>query len=509
MPAVRTIGCQFASIASTEQVRWVIDLAHPLFLQAAPAGICAMHSIYSVPTSLSGLRKISCDSYVAVQVLHLLSDMNICHCDLKPENILLQNLHSPAIKLIDFGSACYGHRTVHSYIQSRFYRSPEVLMGMPYGVAIDVWSMGTIVAELFLGLPLFPGESEYNQLARIITTRGLPPDSMIEAAPLGPRFFERASADDNTDSASTVPRRKWRLRTEAEYCMEFGGKPTRNKQYFKYSRLQDLFTHHPPPKPPTDETEATAEQQRRAAMRHFCEGLLQLTPSDRWTPRQAMRHPFITGELFTGEFIPPMRSPSAAHRAASNVSVNESVPVTAAPATSTSPVATGSVCNTSGTQAASVSSASSKSPAAGAVPASTEASTLLEAGPDVTGKAKQISISVNVDSPPVLPPVPPKAAAPDPAAGATASASADSTDSGSSQQGYSIAPSSSQAAQPVQIPVQIPHVHSTLPCASQSLTGTHDGSSPQHPVMLAQSPTGNCTNGFYGSSPSPTCVQAL
>jgi dual specificity protein kinase YAK1 len=55
-----------------------------------------------------------------LQVLTLLSDMGICHCDLKPENILLQNLQSPAIKLIDFGSACYARQTVHSYIQSRF-----------------------------------------------------------------------------------------------------------------------------------------------------------------------------------------------------------------------------------------------------------------------------------------------------------------------------------------------------------------------------------------------------
>lgn len=100
------------------------------------------------------------------QVLALLGDLHICHCDLKPENILLQNLHSPAIKLIDFGSACYADRTLHTYVQSRFYRSPEVLLGCPYGTPIDIWSLGAIVGELFLGLPLFPGESEYNQVSR-------------------------------------------------------------------------------------------------------------------------------------------------------------------------------------------------------------------------------------------------------------------------------------------------------------------------------------------------------
>ena len=64
-----------------------------------------------------------------LKVLQLLREMQICHCDLKPENILLQNLHSPAIKLIDFGSACYVEHRMHAYIQSRFYRSPEVLLG--------------------------------------------------------------------------------------------------------------------------------------------------------------------------------------------------------------------------------------------------------------------------------------------------------------------------------------------------------------------------------------------
>lgn len=80
---------------------------------------------------------------------------------------------------------------MYTYIQSRFYRSPEVLIGMKYSTEIDMWSFGCIgkyallgdffignanvfivVAELFLGLPIFPGSSEYNQLSRIIDTLG-------------------------------------------------------------------------------------------------------------------------------------------------------------------------------------------------------------------------------------------------------------------------------------------------------------------------------------------------
>lgn len=59
----------------------------------------------------------------ALSVLH---ECNIIHCDLKPENVLLKGLDSGEIKVIDFGSACFENRTMYSYIQSRFYRSPEV-----------------------------------------------------------------------------------------------------------------------------------------------------------------------------------------------------------------------------------------------------------------------------------------------------------------------------------------------------------------------------------------------
>lgn len=69
-------------------------------------------------------------------------ELNIIHCDLKPENVLLCNPKRSAIKIIDFGSSCQiGHR-IYQYIQSRFYRSPEILLGLQYDTAIDMWSLG-------------------------------------------------------------------------------------------------------------------------------------------------------------------------------------------------------------------------------------------------------------------------------------------------------------------------------------------------------------------------------
>lgn len=58
--------------------------------------------------------------------------------------------------------------SVYTYIQSRFYRSPEVILGHPYSMAIDMWSLGCILAELYTGYPLFPGESEVEQIACIM-----------------------------------------------------------------------------------------------------------------------------------------------------------------------------------------------------------------------------------------------------------------------------------------------------------------------------------------------------
>ncbi len=76
------------------------------------------------------------------------------------------------IKIIDFGSACYSGHPVFTYIQSRFYRAPEVILGIQYDTAIDIWSLGCIAFELFFGVPLFPGASEYDQIKMIISVCG-------------------------------------------------------------------------------------------------------------------------------------------------------------------------------------------------------------------------------------------------------------------------------------------------------------------------------------------------
>lgn len=122
--------------------------------------------------------------------LRFLKKQHIIHCDLKPENVLLKNPTKSGIKVIDFGSSCFEDERVYTYIQSRFYRSPEVILGIPYDVAIDMWSFGCILAELYTGYPLYPGENEVEQLACIMEVCGVPPPRILESATRIKMFFD-------------------------------------------------------------------------------------------------------------------------------------------------------------------------------------------------------------------------------------------------------------------------------------------------------------------------------
>lgn len=238
--------------------------------------------------------------------LALLGKAKLIHCDLKPENILLKNLESPIIKIIDFGSACDERQTVYTYIQSRFYRSPEVLLGLPYSAAIDMWSLGCIVVELFLGLPLFPGSSEYNQVSRITEMLGLPPTWMLEMGKQSGEFFEKVHDD--------FGRRTYRLKSMEQYSREHGSKEQPSKKYFSATTLPDIIKNYPMPRKNMKPAEIEREMANRTSFIDFAQGLLNLNPLERWTPNQAKLHPFITQAKFTGPFVPPMTLRSGSSR---------------------------------------------------------------------------------------------------------------------------------------------------------------------------------------------------
>lgn len=122
--------------------------------------------------------------------LSLMRHHRIVHCDLKPENVLLRHPSKSAIKVIDFGSSCFENEKIYTYIQSRFYRSPEVILGLNYHMAIDMWSLGCILAELYTGFPIFPGENEQEQLSCIMEVLGIPEKEYINRSSRKKLFFD-------------------------------------------------------------------------------------------------------------------------------------------------------------------------------------------------------------------------------------------------------------------------------------------------------------------------------
>ncbi|TFK46040.1 hypothetical protein OE88DRAFT_1708135 [Heliocybe sulcata] len=126
--------------------------------------------------------------------LTLMRSHRVVHCDLKPENVLLKHPAKSAIKVIDFGSSCFEHEKIYTYIQSRFYRSPEVILGMNYHMAIDMWSLGCILAELYTGFPIFPGENEQEQLSCIMEVLGVPDKDFVNRSSRKRIFFDSTGA---------------------------------------------------------------------------------------------------------------------------------------------------------------------------------------------------------------------------------------------------------------------------------------------------------------------------
>lgn len=94
------------------------------------------------------MQSITIQCLEALQFLH---GLGLIHCDLKPENILVKSYSRCEVKVIDLGSSCFQTDHLCSYVQSRSYRAPEVILGLPYDKKIDIWSLGCILAELCTG----------------------------------------------------------------------------------------------------------------------------------------------------------------------------------------------------------------------------------------------------------------------------------------------------------------------------------------------------------------------
>ncbi len=152
------------------------------------------------------LSHITRQCLIALKFVHKLGLM---HCDIKPENILLCSYSRALIKIIDFGSSSFVSDRQSSYIQSRSYRAPEVILGLPYDGKIDMWSLGCVVAEMYTNEVTFQNDSEISMLSRIEAICGPFPRHMVAKGRNGHRIFadsgliyEKISSDEDEEERS-------------------------------------------------------------------------------------------------------------------------------------------------------------------------------------------------------------------------------------------------------------------------------------------------------------------
>uniref|UniRef100_A0A7E4W104 Glycogen synthase kinase-3 n=1 Tax=Panagrellus redivivus TaxID=6233 RepID=A0A7E4W104_PANRE len=166
------------------------DLYLNLILEFVPETVYRVARQYSKQRQQVPMIYVRLYTYQLFRALAYIHNVGVCHRDIKPQNLLIDP-ESGVLKLCDFGSAKFlirGEPNV-SYICSRYYRAPELIFGSTnYTNSIDVWSGGTVLAELLLGHPIFPGDSGVDQLVEIIKLLGTPTREQIQQ--MNPNYRE-------------------------------------------------------------------------------------------------------------------------------------------------------------------------------------------------------------------------------------------------------------------------------------------------------------------------------
>jgi serine/threonine-protein kinase PRP4 len=216
-----------------------------------------------------GLSLSACRVYAQqlLVALHHLRACGVVHADVKPDNILV-NARRTVVKVCDLGSAMFaGDNEITPYLVSRFYRAPEVVLGLPYDHPLDMWSVGCVLFELATGRILFPGRTNNEMLKLMMDAKGPFPRKMLRKGEFAPRHFEPDAGMSfallEEDKATGRPLRRLvpHPAVKADFAALLAGQsPDRRK----LAQLADLL-----------------------------ERMLALDPERRITPKEALRHPFI------------------------------------------------------------------------------------------------------------------------------------------------------------------------------------------------------------------------
>lgn len=203
--------------------------------------------------------------------LSLLRKCNILHADLKPDNLLV-NEQRNLLKVCDLGSASPAtENEITPYLVSRFYRAPEIMLGIPYDHAIDVWSIGCTLFELYTGKILFTGRNNNQMLRSIMECRGKYPPKLLRRGTLTPMHFDEMLNFHSTEEDKITGRLVTRV-------VDFK-KPTRDLK----TRLLGKGTR--------GMTES--EVKELGLFVDLLDRCLSLNPEKRCTAAEALKHPFI------------------------------------------------------------------------------------------------------------------------------------------------------------------------------------------------------------------------
>ncbi|ETW85096.1 hypothetical protein HETIRDRAFT_309361, partial [Heterobasidion irregulare TC 32-1] len=205
--------------------------------------------------------------------MSLLRKCNIMHADIKPDNILV-NEQKTLLKLCDLGSASdASENEITPYLVSRFYRAPEIILGIPYDPALDIWSIGCTLYELYTGKILFPGRSNNQMLLLMMELKGRFNSKMVKKAKFGDLYFDEMSGFQSVEQDRVT-----------------GGDIIRKVHIAKPTR--DLRARLMPA------ASAQMKDDERKMLTSFIDLLdkcLALDPARRITPKEALVHPFIRG----------------------------------------------------------------------------------------------------------------------------------------------------------------------------------------------------------------------
>ncbi|XP_077112363.1 dual specificity protein kinase CLK2 isoform X3 [Ranitomeya variabilis] len=194
-----------------------------------------------LPYPIRQVRHMAQQVCEAVKFLH---DNKLTHTDLKPENILFVNsdfeltynmekkrdercVKNTDIRVVDFGSATFDHEHHSTIVSTRHYRAPEVILELGWSQPCDVWSIGCIIFEYYVGFTLFQTHDNREHLAMMERILGPIPSRMIRKTRKQKYFYHnRLDWDDSTSAGRYVrdnckPLRRYMLCDAEEHCQLF------------------------------------------------------------------------------------------------------------------------------------------------------------------------------------------------------------------------------------------------------------------------------------------------